>query len=395
MELFKLDQESKPFTFTCEAKHLLETISRIGVVAAFSGSAEIGKNHFIVVEKGRVYLSGNSSDTFACSLLEANDIKGKGSFCFVPNTIHGTLKGRGLMKFEYTGHSLIYSSVKGKYKGEVPVQNITADLVHQVSALMKVREANTLMVKGELLKHIRTGLLQASIKPSYKDDGSSVIAYINNDKQSLSVTSFDNYHIAHYKAEVKSKSSFRLAVHTSIISVLDKFFEDRNVTLTLSSSGFRAETDDYLVVLPQVQVQDPDVFNMVPLYIEELKKPTATITFDESLFSTLDNLTTLVSADMNKLDLTIKPNAVQIRIKTNNGEAEDVIKLVSSKMKQDKIKLRMDSTVLMDLVRFMRTYKELPFNIYNVGQKDKASCYSVRLPSDNAMLTLIGYYLPE
>lgn len=384
----KIKSESNGFTFTVNAKSLVEKIQRILEVTGYSSKSDVGRFHLIVSDGKNVYVVGYSDETHGVLLLPDVAVKNKGAFILSePDVFIKLMKTRAEMAFSYSGGSLNYKATKGKFTGDVNTAKIASDQVIRVNSMFKGVDGGS-KLSPDLMSKIREGVRRTRISDIYQNK--IVLSCIKFEKNVLTVSTADELHLAHYEAKLKVKDKpFKLALPAQLFTTVDKFTGDEEANFSMTGKGFAVYGDDYLIGFPPLQADD-SLYSKVPIYIQALDKPVCTFETGAKLIETQKSISSLAQLGSRYLFNILKKGVVKMSLKTDSGSGTDSFKVSNMKMKMDKLEIRIDPIIFEDLVALAD--KELiPMALYTRNKGIEVKMYTITSkPSKNASLILMG-----
>lgn len=321
-----ISDKPTPFKFSVDSKSLEAAIGRTTSVLQASSS---GTDKFFGIHSSgtQIYVFAHTPDTFAIQMVSGTDqVQGTGTFGFDPQMLLGIIKGRPAMGFSFTGASIEFRILKGKYSGTLVTAPVTADCMTRVNSLCARPKAKlgSTTVDQTLLDQIREGLAHTSVKDIYA--GTSLLSYLMLDAKSVTVFSFDNHHFAYFKAKAKSASKVNVAAPSSTFSLIERMFEGSSAELTISPEQIRLEGASFVMVVPTVQVNEKD-FTLIPEYIRDIKDYSYKCEFSNTKFLALtNNMLTLHSSNATiALQSSKDGRNLGVTFQTQNGSAADAL----------------------------------------------------------------------
>jgi hypothetical protein len=390
----EIDSSTSEFSFTCDTSSLTKAITKATNVTSFSKCLENDIHHIIVAHEGNMFVIGYSSETFSLFHVVGISTDGDGAFEFEPKKLLGLIKNRSVMEYEFKQGRLNFKVTKGKYKGDLVTTSIDTDRVHTLNQRLKKcsTQSDGSALSGPVLETLRKAMRMTHLKDFYGDD--QIVCMIRAKKGIIDVSSFDNFHMAYYKAKTKSKDSFKLALPVVMFNLIDRFISDEgeDAQFVMGSKQFSVMGNTYIISLPPIQVDD-EAFDQVPTYLKSLKEPQAELTFTGEGIKTVDNMFTISDAE-SKLVMEVKTKGqVRISMSTDSGKISDAFK-TDVKGSED-MSLMIDPRVFSDLFDKVRQDKEIPLKLYGKKNKGVTSCFQICSSSKNAKLTLVGTYYDE
>lgn len=405
----KITSTGQPVDFVVDSSDLAKAIANLEQVTKFSDAAEMEKGYVIAVSKKKVYFMAYSPQTFVAVQVPAEDVStGETSFCFNPSVILGLLKGRNAVTFAHNGSALTINETKGNYNCTLVTKPVAKDLVPRLNRDLSVRPSGTVL-DTDTLESLREGIRSSELTNLYALNASekSLLCYITLNQGRLSVDSFDNFHIAAYRAKVSSSAKFRLALPGSTFSMVEKFIEsdsaeDANLDFSISAEGLTVIGQDFVLSLPSTQASDSN-FAMVPSFLKTLKNPKVKFSLAKAAVATVSNMSSLASSQSAtetarfefKVRKTAQGGRIQLSINTDSGDVKDTIKADSydsSSAKQ--VAFKVDPRMFLDLFRKLRTGGPYPVELFFSDDDEEQSSFFVTKDTldSGARLTLLGTF---
>lgn len=394
----KIADSTNKMSFTASTSDIKAALSKVEGVTNYSSVSDIEKSFVLCVSQSNVYIIGYSPETFVLVKIKATDVSAKSSsFEFVPSILSGLIAGRADLNFEYDGSRLKLTAVKGKYSCELLTKPITDDQLPRINKALHVNEDKAKSLDSKTLTTLREGIRYAELKDVYAESGKgSLLCLITLSKGELTVDAFDNFHLSSYRATVKSKEAFRLAVSEASFALIDKFLvqEDIKADFFVSDTGLRVQNDDFVVVLPPIQV-DQEQYNLVSNYLKTLHKPSITFAMSKDAISTVNNMLTLAGKD-SRFEFALAPTGVlKLSLSVDGGDVHDAFKCKEFNMGKSKgFKFKVDPRLFVDLFRKLKGESAYPVELhFSKDDEDASSCFVTRCDvGEKAKLILLGTY---
>ena len=187
-----------PFSFTAESSAIEAVLKKIQAVQAGVSEAE----QFFVSTGKAIFLVGQTNESFLRVQIPATNVSGVGAVC-LNDKFSGAIKGRAELNFSYKS-VLSIAQVKGRYKFELNVADITPDHEAAYEAYLAKSKKADALIDGAVLATIRTGLSLTNIKDVYNNN--VLQSYIDLQKGRLSISSFDSQHFGSFKTKSKIRT---------------------------------------------------------------------------------------------------------------------------------------------------------------------------------------------
>lgn len=384
----KISSNAGTFTFTVNAKKMIEKLARVMEVTGYSNKGDAGRYHMVASDGSNVYIVGYSDETHAVLQIPDAEVSGKGAFIISEADVFSKLfKTRAEIGFSYDGGSLNYKAVKGKFTGDVNTSKIADDQVYRVNSMFKGVDTGS-KLSSDLMSKISEGVKRTRITDLYQN--SVILSCIKFENGMLTVSTSDELHLAHYEAKIKAKDKpFQLALPALLFNMVDKFTGDDEVHFSMTSKGFAVYGDDYLVGFPPLQADD-ELYGRVPLYLKALDKPVCTFETGQKLIETQKSLSSLAQRGSRYVFNIVKKGLVKISLKTDSGSGSDSFKVRNLKTKSDKLEIRIDPIIFEDLIS-LADKEDIPVSLYTRNGGLEVKMYTISAtPSKGASLVLMG-----
>jgi hypothetical protein len=388
MKSLKINSLHKTFSFSVSGKDLVSLLMKVMDVTGYSSKSDTGRHHLLVSTGQDLFVVGYSDETHGILKVPHTSIKGKGSFILSdPEVFVKLLKSRPEIEFSYQGALLEYRSVKGKFTGDLNTVKITDEHVARVNTMFGGLDTGS-SLSPELMLRIREGVKYTRLVDTYQ--GTVILSFIQLEGNSLTVSTSDELHLAHYTAKLKSRSApFRLAIPALLFSTVDKFTGQEDANFSMTSKGFVVYGDDYLVGFPPLQA-DQSKFQQVPTYMSMLDKPVCTFTTNVDLIDIQKSLSSLAQKGSRYLMSISKRGLVELSLKTDSGSGSDSIRVNKVKLTKSKIEVRIDPIIFADLLE-LSAKDVIPMSFYSRDNGDSIKMYTIESnPSPRSSLTLMG-----
>jgi DNA polymerase III sliding clamp (beta) subunit (PCNA family) len=394
----KLSESKNKFSFICAASDMKAAISKVEAVTNYSGAQDLEKSFILAVYNKDTYLIGYSPDTFVVVKLKATEVSQKdGSVEINTTNLSGLISGRAELNFEYDGSRLNVSGVKGKYSCSLLTTPVTDTKVIRVNKLIQINSEKAKSLDSDTLTKLRSGIKLAELKDIYSDSGKTgLLCLISMKDNVLTINSFDNFHLSLYRSKVSSKDSFKLAIPEQTFTIIEKFLtEETGVKFFISDTGLRVQNDQFVVVLPPVQVED-NQYSQVSTYLKTLDKPSIKFSLSKDAVTTVSNMLTLAGKD-SRFEFSVIPNGVvKLGLSVDGGDIKDMFKCKDLDIGKNKkpVNFKVDPRLFVDLFRKLKGEQAYPMELhFSKDQDDAASCFVTRCSIDKeSKLVLLGTY---
>lgn len=389
----KLSSKDTPFSFQVTASDLKQAIERAMSVTGASSVSEDEKSHIIAAHKDKLYVIGMSPETFALVQVKNSSASGSGKFAFDPTMLFGVTKGRNALDFQYEKGKLKFKAVKTKFQGVVDTTEVGSDQLPLIDMRLKIDDKSGSVLENSVLEQVRAGIAIVALKDVYNDG--ILNCYIKVEKKRLSVSSFDNHHLALFSSDVKTKAKFKLAIPASTFNLIDRFIQDGDAaTFNVTSKSLTVFGSGFIVHLPPLQADDGD-FDMASTYVNSLGKPNVEFTFNSDCMTAVNNTLALASSEPRfYMNFDQKKNdRISIGLQGDHGSVSDSVKV--DNMKRDKKSpagVKIDPRLFSDLMQKADYKAGVSMNMYVPADRDSTGCFMVREAGDTSELVLIGTY---
>lgn len=353
---FSVSDKVSKFSFEVGSKDLEAAIKKINSVLSASNAASGMRNHFLVAQKGKLYVLAYSSDTYIYVNVEAAKATEDGIFGFNPELLGGIIKGRAYMHFEFTGTDCKFKAAKGKYEGSIvtlPVATDSISLINENFGNTK-KGKNDSVLPRDVLNVLKEGVSLTSVKDVYT--GTPLLSYIHlSTNGTLNVSSFDQHHFGYYKTKVGIKDlSFKVAILSSHFQLIDSLVDGEEARFSITSESLRVKGHNFELILPSTQTDEKN-FTLIPDFIKELPDPIFDCEYGrEELQTVVGNLFTLHSVNA-AFELSYKTKAkdrLKIAFTTSAGSASDALKIKATKAKD--IVVKVEPKVMNDTISLLK-----------------------------------------
>lgn len=321
-------EEEQKFSFTGSCKVLEQSLDKL--FSAVSDSTSGSRNFVVSAYKNRLFLAAFNPDTYAYIEVPF-EVQGSGAFGVDPTVLKGILKGRSEMTFSYTGSDCNFKLLRGKYNGKFVVLPLTSEQIAAFNNVVKSSsDEQDAVLSRVVLDAVKEGLLLTSVKDVYANE--PLLSYMNMDRGVLTVSCSDQFHIGFYKAKIKDKAKFRIALPSSHFQIIDKLIEGEQAKFYIRDQHIKVEGDSFVLVLPATQADDARYTQVVD-YISALETPSFSCNCDIQKLQVLtSNLMTLHTANT-KFEFSTKAGTPTLNMvfSTTNGSASDTLKVEVTK----------------------------------------------------------------
>jgi hypothetical protein len=355
----------KKFSFSVDAQSLEQSIKK---VSAINNAATF----FIVIYRKSVCIASLSNDTFVLlNVPNATTSDEAGVFGFDAEILPGLIKGKSILDFNFTGSECTFKQVKGKYSGKIVVTDVSDDQLSQLTMHVSEKTVDAVKMPSEVWSSIREGISSTAVKDVYQNTILTSFVKIADGK--LQVSSFDHQHLGYYSCKA-SNLEFKIALPQTHFSMIERISSGMDTKFAVSKAKIRAQGNGFIVVLPATQVEDSG-FDMAYGLIKSLQKPEYECILEtEKLLSTVSNIYTLYSNNVNFV-VTAKNDVLSISLSTASGSASDSMRV---KTTSTSCKFSVDPRLYMDVLNLAKQCKTITMKV-----SDKVVSFYGKLQSAN------------
>lgn len=376
---------SPDLKFTTTDKALISAFQKVSSITFYVDCLDSERKHLMVSYKGKAYVIGITPDAFACVLLSDTEVEAEGGVAFDLKVVQGLIKNVGTVEVYTDSGKLHFKATKGRYKANteyVEVEPVDANTIKEFSS-----SESTTALSPEVIESLKEGLNSCELTNFYSDE--TILAFIDIGKTAISVACADNFHVAWYQNNIKTKTQARFAIPARTFSIVDKFVAGNKVEFGIGSGRMCIVGEEFILSLPEVQTED-DMFELVPTYVDSLDKSSTTIMISKSDMRSLENMFAITDEDT-KLQMTLKDQKVKISLSTRSGGVSDMFKV---KMKGTNRTVHIDPRIFNDLFKRVKN-DDIPMS-FHVGPKGASSCFMMKTaPSETSTLIQIGTFYDE
>lgn len=338
------------FSFLVDSTTMVKVLDK--AQGALAATPVDQRNFFLSADGKQIFLIGCGQETYVAIKLVATDVKGTGSVGINPELVGGILKGRNALDFTIEGTKLAFKATKGKYNGDINVLPVTKEQRSAVEQFLSKKAKTAVTLTKEDLDKIYEGLAVTALKDLLQ--GNQLSAYLQIAKKSLSISVYDQYHMAHYKAKLGTDAELRIAVPPGLMALVTKLTDNTEaVVFTVRPEFMRVDGDDFSLVLPTLQA-DNDKFSTATTFLKDLDKTDFEASVSAgSLFKSITNMHTLYSANANlKITHKNKQTGLSLAYTTGSGNASDglSVKIV----KDSDVKIGVDPRLLLEMLQLTK-----------------------------------------
>lgn len=390
----KLSEKDTPFGFTVAASDLKRAVEHALAITAASPVSEDEKLHVLAASGKKLFVIGQTPETFCCVQVHNASTEGSGRFAFDTGLLSGVTKGRGVLEFNYTDKKKMeIKGTKSKFRGTFDTTTLEADQIPLITRRLKLSGSADGKLSSDILEHVRNGIKITSLKDIYND--SILNCFILLTKKRIEISSFDNHHLSLYAADVKTKNTFQLSLPATTFNLIDRFLSDAEAEFYVTSKTFAVAGDDFLVHLPPIQADDAH-FHLVAQYAANLGKPAASFTFNRDCMIAVNNTLALASSEP-RFELAFeekkKKGKVTISLSGDQGTMSDAIEVSDMQINNKSLNsVRVDPRLFIELIEKVDVKSGVSLNMHISKNKDAASSYVVRDAGESHELVLIGTY---
>jgi hypothetical protein len=310
-----------------------------------------GEHVTLYVDKKGLNVAGSGKGTSVSLTLAAEETK-DGVITVGFDLLTQTLKGRKTVTLSLTGNQLIIK--EGRYKGE-----LTTLPTEEVE--VKSSKAEPIKITSENQKTLSAAIDLVSLNNIYTDD--PMYVWVICTKKALTVTCFDDFHMAHYHNTAASLGQINFQLSLQTFKTLNALSNGKAYKLELADGTLTAHNDLFKAVMPLTQAGEHMSAEMVKDYLSALKP--------EGFFSvSLDKFRTLLenasaAYDGQSTPLTIRPSkkaGLELAIDGNFAKIKETVE-ATHKMKDG---VSVDPKLLADILTLVKE-KDVRIDIAKAG----------------------------
>lgn len=352
---FQIPFTQGKFEITLDGNDLAQACNRVlELTKEATASGSIVQHILGVDEQGFGFVLGYSPEALVVERLAEG--KGKGFGAVDLEAIRDLAKKRKKIDVFMTDSSLLIES--GSFQSKLPVSTPQPDTVPYVSSIVMGTATGTAALPKQMLACLTEGTKLSELKDVYKLERTLVTHLVCEKKTPLRVMSYDQTHAAIYTSDVKGDREFRVAMPTKLFQIVSKFTSssEADTNFFVDESGLRVESENYLLVLPPVQVNRNEV--TATLNFEETLRTWAEFTITDSLVESIKaslSLTDPKGGSTFEMKLSAKKKGkIRIRMISSRGETEESHGL-NGKFEvvegNDEVLVKMDPRLLQDIMK--------------------------------------------
>lgn len=314
--------------FEADAKDILNALAKVQGLNKSVECLDSERRTFLLGRKASVVVIGTTTDSFAMAEIIGAEVSEQGLVQLDADAFTTMLKKRNMVKVFSNESELIIRAASGS-KYEAKLLHLVDDLdvsSKHIRSVLKERSRDE-EFEQDVIAAIRDGVKRTEIKSFYSDD--IILAHIVVTAKAVRVMCADNFHIASYVKQVKSRRELRLAIPARMFSLVDKFIgEAESVQFSTDGKSLRVSGDGFLVVAPSAQV-DEAAFTVVPNYLKSLKDPKYVLELPGAIRNITTNIAAVIGED-NKLHIEARSSQCRFSMKGRSGSVTETVKAKTS-----------------------------------------------------------------
>lgn len=372
--------------FSIDSKLLIKAIDQVLAIVP-AGAASVYR---LEVDE-TIRLAARQDDTYARVTIEGTINKKKMIYFIDDNLLQmkTMVRNRGVIDFIIDGPDLKFKS--GRYSASLRLtdpEDISSSSESRFNSMSEIKfnKKQLLSMKDGFFSLINSAVAATRIVNSFFD-GYISTALIQYYKGVLQVVTFDEWHIHHFSAKVKSDTpDLRITIPTAIFGTLEKVIKGEATQMYIDSTMFVLQTDSMIIVLPPMQELEADAYIEL---MNNLPKPVTSFKTDSSLGSALDNISGLIKKEgATQMEFTLKDKVGTVSYSNPSGSIRDKFKAKDFKGKEMQIQL--DYAIFSDTFRAMKNAPEFEFRVHQ-NEEGIPSIYSMKGDILNGTLNILGY----
>lgn len=374
-----IPRKTGKFSFEAQGKTISQHLGRILELtkeASLSGSIV---QHFIGSSNGQLFVLGYSSEVLGIEIIPNSALTGEGMASLDAEAVRNVLKSKAMTKFEYDDSLFSWSC--GRSRGSFPTKTILPDTSIYCNQRLQLSSTEKPLPKA-ILACLTEGTKTVELRDVYKIESTLVTHLICKKDNPLFVMSYDRYHSATYTSDVICDRDFQVSMPTKLFQIVSKYTNDSetNAQFFVDSSGLRVVSDNFVLDLPPVQVNQGEVNSMLSL-VDSMRLWSRFKLSSDSLTNIKDalSLTDPKGGSSFALDVNHDKKRLRLQMVSNRGNAEESLKLKDDKSTMGNFNAKVDPRLLGDVVK--KLSGDVKVEVFGRGQESEPSV--IRLSSES------------
>ena len=301
-------------SFSAEAKVLADAVR---------GVKSLAGDHVVITSNGKsTFIIGHAKTGALVAKPLPIRAEGKGHCPLIADTFLPLVdKRKGEMQFTYDGKEIMFKG-KPRFSGSIKVAPLTEGEISVIQETLSLVPASTVS-----LEDIEANLLWKTIDAARIKDAlynQELTRYIQARKGTLTVTSFDNLHMAMCVATGTKIPDFKAALTDDKLDAVRKVHGDGRISLSMTPSVFAASGPNGVMSLPPLQSSDSH-WTTVQELVNRPTKVALTVTLKpERLLNSINNLCSIYESNAS-VEVHSSPKGLHMTLTTAHGQVSDAI----------------------------------------------------------------------
>lgn len=313
-----------------EAKFTINGTAFVKELKLISSIFKSGASIMLGIEDEKlVVIATDNTKSLILEIVTAKDISGRGCFIIDIPVLTGILNNRSDISFIFKDASLKFKAIKGKYTGDMSTEPVTLQVIEQLNDTFNV-EVKDISLPDSIFSVLDKSMKYVNLTDSYGELDTELIRYIIGEGNKVKIITYDQFHSAILETTLENplRKSFKIAVYKSYFAYINSLARGDKLSIAITDKFFYVKSDKFFISLPPIQYKD-DEFNNSYELISDLMASEKTSSCELVIkeFSTvIENLCSIYERG-SKIEVKTASNSMQLKLTTNYGTMEDVIRL--------------------------------------------------------------------
>lgn len=314
----KIEQfKDKPFRLVFNPNQVVADIATVAALTKDNLILSVGKKscHIFAVD---------NTGSIAARTIKTIESEGTGCLTIDREVFSQAVKNRKSdVELTFDGSAMHIKVLRGKLKAEIKTIPVVAEKVQQVNELLSI----ALNTEASEMDKVQQDQLWGTIEHAAITDvmyGAELNRLVESKGGTLTVTSFDNLHMARCRSKIKGLPEFRMGLNDTYVGHLRKIMGDSGIKVVMSSSFFLAHSESGLLYMPPRQVQDSEWTTVNEFLNNKVKYPLTLKTTAGRMLAVLDNLCAVYEQSAS-IECAATKGGLSMKIATSYGSASDLM----------------------------------------------------------------------
>lgn len=295
------------------------TVSVKTLSKAISGVKNLtGTEHLsLIADPAGLHVSGSGNGVNISLCLEA-EVRTNGKVTLDHQLLTGVIKGRNKVEMTLKAGDLSFKEAEGRsYSGSIVVLPFE-------DVMVQAATAKPIKISSDAQTTLSHAIDLVGLNNIYTDD--PMYVWVVSTKKALTVTCFDDFHMAHYHNPSVSLGDVEFQLSLNTFKTLNTLSNGKSYKLELNDGTLTAFNESFKANMPLTQSESGMNADTVKNYLKQLKTDGHFEVNRDQLITVLENAASAYEGNSTPLTISSNKERLELAIKGNYAKMKEVLK---------------------------------------------------------------------